>query len=76
MSTIAAAGIPRRFASLIASWPDRVGPWQQIVESALRVALDDAGDDLSEVGVWLDADELAGLDQRGDHRPMLAALAS
>jgi hypothetical protein len=37
------------------------------------MALDDAGDDLSEVGVRLDADELAGFDQRSDHRSMLAA---
>ena len=37
------------------------------------MALDDAGDDVGEVGVWLDADELARLDQRGSLRPMLAA---
>ena len=37
------------------------------------MALDDAGDDVGEVGVRLDADELAGFDQRSDHRPMLAA---
>jgi hypothetical protein len=35
--------------------------------------LDDAGDDVSEVGLRLDADELTGLDQRGDRRPVLAA---
>lgn len=39
----------------------------------LRMALDDAGDDVGQVGLRLDADELAGLDQRGDHRPVLAS---
>ena len=54
-------------------WHGRVGPWQQVVETELWVALDDAGGGVGEVGVWPDADELAGLDQRGDHRPILAA---
>lgn len=40
---------------------------------ALRVAFDNAGDDVGEVGVRLDADKLAGFDQRGDHRPVLSA---
>jgi hypothetical protein len=36
------------------------------------MALDDAGDDVGQVSLRLDADELAGLDQGGDHRPVLA----
>lgn len=34
--------------------------------------LDDAGHDVGQVSLRLDAVELAGLDQRGDHRPVLA----
>ena len=37
----------------------------------MRVAVDDAGDDVGEIAVRLDADQLAGLDERGDHGPML-----
>lgn len=37
------------------------------------MALDDAGDDVGQVSLRLDTDELAGLDQRGDHRPVLAS---
>ena len=54
------------------NWHGRVGPWQQVVETALRMALNDASGDVGEIGVRLDADELAGLDQRGDHRPVFA----
>lgn len=39
----------------------------------MRVTLDDAGDDVGEVAERLDAVELAGLNERGDHRPMLGA---
>ena len=50
-----------------------IGPWQQIVDLAVGMAVDDLGDDVGEVGVRFDAEELAGLDQRGDDGPMLAA---
>ena len=50
-----------------------VSPGQQVVEAPLRVALDDAGDDVGEVGARLDADELAGFDQRDGHQPVLSA---
>ena len=50
-----------------------IGPGQELVDAAVGVAVDDAGDDVGEVGVRLDADELAGLDQRGDDRPVLGA---
>jgi hypothetical protein len=48
-----------------------VGPWQQLVEAAVGVSVDDLGDGLGEIGVRFDIGELAGLDQRGDHSPML-----
>jgi hypothetical protein len=37
------------------------------------MAVDDPSDDVSEVSLWADADKLAGLDQRRDDRPVLAA---
>ena len=40
---------------------------------AVGMAVDDPGDDVGEVGLRIDAVELAGLDQRGDDRPVLAA---
>ena len=49
-----------------------VGPGQQLVE-LFEMAVDDLGEDVGEVGVRIDAVELAGLDQRGDDRPVLAA---
>ena len=50
-----------------------VGPGQQFIELALRMAVDDAGDDVGEVSVRLDANQFAGLDERGDHGPVLGA---
>ena len=50
-----------------------IGPWQQIVDLAVRVTVDDLCDDVGEVDVRFDAREFAGLDQRGDDGPMLAA---
>jgi len=49
-----------------------VGPGQEIVDPPVRVAVDDPGDDVGEIGEWLDAVELAGLDQRGNDGPMLS----
>jgi hypothetical protein len=37
------------------------------------VAVDDPRDDVGEIGVRLDAAEFAGLDERGDGSPVLAA---
>ena len=37
------------------------------------MSADDAVDDVGEVGLGIDVVELAGLDQRGDRRPVLAA---
>lgn len=50
-----------------------IGPRQQAIDLAIRVAVDDPGDDVDEVGVRLYADELVGLDQRGDDGPMFTA---
>ncbi|MGY4501291.1 hypothetical protein ACVWYH_005222 [Bradyrhizobium sp. GM24.11] len=50
-----------------------IGPRQETVDFAVWVTIDDLCDDVGEVGVWFDIDELAGLDQRGDDGPMLAA---
>ena len=37
------------------------------------MAVDDFGDHVGEIGVWIDAIKFAGFDQRSDDRPMLAA---
>ena len=50
-----------------------VGPWQQIVDLAVEMAVDDLGEHVGEIGVRIDAVELAGLDQRGDDRPVFPA---
>jgi hypothetical protein len=52
-------------------WHCGIDPGQEIVEAALGMAVDDAGNDVGEVTVRLDPEELACFDQRGDHRPML-----
>jgi len=54
-------------------WGNGIGPWQQLVDLTVRVTADDLCDDVGEVEVRFDARELAGLDQRGDDGPMLAA---
>ena len=48
-----------------------VGPGKQVVDLALSVAFDDAGDDVGEVALRLDGVELCGFDERGDHGPVL-----
>lgn len=53
-------------------WRRGVGPGQQVVELALRMACNDAGDDVSEVSVRVDAVELGGFYERSDGRPVLA----
>ncbi len=54
-------------------WSGGIGPGQEFVEAAVRVAIDDSGDDVSEVGLRLDADQLAGLDEGGEDGPVLGA---
>src|SRR6266702_7336199 len=50
-----------------------IGPGQELVEATVWVAIDDAGDDVGQVSVRLDVNQLAGLDERGDHRPVFGA---
>ena len=40
---------------------------------ALRMAGDDGGDDVGEIGERFDAIELTGFDERGDCRPVFGA---
>src|SRR5215510_2280543 len=50
-----------------------VGEGQQLVDTILRMAGDDLGEDVAQVGLRISAVHLAGFDERGDDRPMLAA---
>lgn len=50
-----------------------VGPGQQIVDLAVRMAVDDPGEYVGEIAEWLDAIEFAGFDQRGDDGPVFGA---
>ena len=50
-----------------------VCPGQQVVDAAVGVAVDKAGQHVGDVGLGLDVVQLAGLDQRSDHGPVLAA---
>ena len=52
-------------------WRFGIGPRQEIIEAALGMAADDAGDDVGEVAVRLNVEELASFDQLSDHRPVL-----
>jgi hypothetical protein len=47
-----------------------VDPGQEAVQAALRVASDNAIDHVGQIGLRLDADQLAGLNQRRHHRPV------
>jgi hypothetical protein len=51
----------------------RIIPRHQLVDSALLVALADRGQRAGQVGERIDSVELAGLDQRGDSRPVLCS---
>ena len=48
---------------------------QAIVELAVRVTVDDSGENVGEVAHRLDAVELADFDQRSDDRPVLGSRA-
>ncbi len=50
-----------------------IGPWQQLIDAAVGVGVDQTAQHVGKVGVGLDSVELAGLDERGQHRPVLAA---
>jgi hypothetical protein len=51
-------------------WSADVGPWQQVVDLAVRVTVDDPGEHVSKIAERLDTVELAGFDERGDDGPM------
>jgi len=48
-------------------------PGHELVDAALGMALYDAGDGAREIGLRIQAIELGGLDQGGQHRPVLGA---
>ena len=45
-----------------------------MVDLALEMAGDDAADDVTEIGLRVDGVQLAGLHERGDDGPVLAAV--
>lgn len=45
-------------------------PWQQVIDTALLVAVDDGGERSGQIGLRIDGVEFAGLDERGDCRPV------
>ena len=51
-----------------------VGPGHELVDLAGGVAVDKPGQDVGEIDLGIDGVELRGLDQRGDHAPVDAAL--
>ena len=50
-----------------------VVPRQELIDPALRMATDDAGDDVGDVALGSDAVELGGLDERGKDGPVVSA---
>ena len=52
----------------------RPGPGHELVETRSRPQIDELGEHIGEVGLRIDAGELASLDQRSDAGPVLRAL--
>jgi len=50
------------------------GPGHQFVQTGGRPEIDQLGEDVGQIGLRLDAAELAGFDQRSDAGPVLRAL--
>ena len=50
-----------------------VAEWQQLVDAAHRMSGDDLWEHVAQVGLRIDGVHLAGFDERGNDRPMLAA---
>jgi hypothetical protein len=44
----------------------RVSPRQEVVDAAVRIAVDDFGDDVRQIVMRIDTAEFAGFDERGD----------
>src|SRR6516162_7924450 len=53
---------------------DSPGPGHEFVQTGGRPEIDQLGEDVGQIGLRLDAAELAGLDQRSDAGPVLRAL--
>ena len=51
----------------------QAGRGKELVDAAIRMAVDDLADHIDQVGVRIDAVEFAGLDQRSNDRPVFAA---
>jgi hypothetical protein len=49
-------------------------PWRELADAAREVAVDETGEHVGEVGVRIDAVQLATLDQRGEDGPVLGTL--
>ena len=43
---------------------------KQVIDGIGVAAQDDAGEDVGEIGLWIDATQLAGFDERGEGRPV------
>ena len=54
----------------------RPTPWHEFVNAALGPTVDEAGEQVGEIGVRVDAMELARLDQRCEGGPVCAALVT
>lgn len=65
------AAMGRQQTSAVCS--SRIVPRQQAIDPALFVAIDDGGERGGQIGVRIDGIELAGLDERGDGRPVLGS---
>ena len=50
------------------------GPRQKLVEAVVRPEVDEAGEDIGEVGLRVDVLELAGFDQRSNASPIFSAV--
>ena len=55
---------------------DGPGPREQFGEAAIGPVVDELGQHLGQVGLWVDAVQLARLDQRGEHRPVFRPFAT
>jgi hypothetical protein len=55
---------------------DGPGPREQFGEAAIGPVVDELGQHVGEVGLWVDAVQLARLDQRGEHRPVFRPFAT
>ena len=52
------------------------GPGQELGDPAVGPVVDELGENVGEVGLGIDAVQLAGLDQRGEHRPVFRPLVA